>query len=105
MSNQAVSFYETDAALSQYLLFHYGAEEDLMPYSFGPKDALHFPVRCVEECLDLANLPKGAKALELGCAVGRTSFELSRYCQGVTAVDYSSAFIEVAKEIQQKRLL
>lgn len=94
-------FYETDSALSQYLLFHYGEDSDLMPYVFGPRESLHFPVRCVKECLDWENHPAGMKALDLGCAVGRSSFELSRYCQSVVGVDYSSSFIQAAKDIQQ----
>jgi hypothetical protein len=35
-------FYETDAVLRQYLLFHYGEERDLMPFLFGPQHPLHF---------------------------------------------------------------
>ena len=95
------SFYETEVALSQYLLFHYGDDTDLMPYAFGPRSALHFPVRCVTECLDTKTLAQNARALDLGCAVGRTSFELSRFCSSVVAVDQSSTFIAAAQEIQQ----
>lgn len=94
--------YETDKALSQYMLFHYGSDQDQLPFSFGPKNALNFPVRCVTECLDVADLPVHATALELGCAVGRSSFELSRYCEHVLSIDYSQNFITAAKHIQQK---
>lgn len=97
---QTQSFYETDLALGQYLLFHYGHEADVMPYPFGPKEAMHFPVRCVTECLPKP-LPEGARALELGCAVGRSCFELSRYCEKVVGVDSSAAFISAAQQIQQ----
>lgn len=93
--------YETDAFLEQYLLFHYGSEEDLLPYPFGPRDALHFPLRCVRECLDVASIPKGGKALEIGCAVGRSSFELARHFGRVLAIDSSHGFIKAAKEIQE----
>ena len=68
---------------------------------FGPLNSLHFPVRCVTECLETKTLPQNARALDLGCAVGRSSFELSKYCSSVVAVDYSSAFIDAAQEIQQ----
>jgi putative 4-mercaptohistidine N1-methyltranferase len=95
------AFYETEAALSQYLFFHYGDEGDLMPYLFEPRNSLHFPVRCVTECLETKTLPHNARALDLGCAVGRTSFELTRHCANVVAIDYSSAFIAAAEEIQQ----
>jgi putative 4-mercaptohistidine N1-methyltranferase len=99
---QTSSRYETDALLSQYLLFHYGNDHDLMPYSFGPQNSIHFPVRCVTECLDIKNLPQNARALDLGCAVGRSSFELSRYCQQVVGIDNSKTFIAAAKQIQQE---
>lgn len=94
------SFYETEALLHRYLLFHYGSDQDLMPFSFGPKDGLHFPVRCVKESLDPLSIPKNSKGLEIGCAVGRSSFELSRYCSEVLAVDKSKMFVDAAKKIQ-----
>lgn len=40
--------YESDELLSEYLLMHYGTDEQLMPWGFGPKDAVGFPVRTVE---------------------------------------------------------
>ena len=58
----ATNFYETDRALAEYLLFHYGAQKDILPYDFGPADALNFPVRCVTECLDVSRLPPRARA-------------------------------------------
>ena len=88
--------YETDKLLSEYLLFHYGASEDILPYPFGPVGALHFPVRCVTECLDVTRLPADARALDLGCAVGRSSFELARWCPHVLGIDRSRRFIAAA---------
>ncbi len=92
--------YETEKKAREYLLFHYGADENLLPYSFGPQNSLHFPVRCVTECLDLNTLSPNSKALDLGCAVGRSSFELSRYCKNVVAIDKSKLFISLAKRLQ-----
>lgn len=94
--------YETENALSEYLLFHYGTDQDQLPFSFGPNNSINFPVRCVTECLDVDLLPKSAAALDLGCAVGRSSFELARYCERVLAIDNSHAFISTAKSLQQK---
>ena len=93
-------FYEPDAALSQYLLFHYGKPEEVLPFDEGPRDALNYPIRCVTECLDLATLPAAARALDLGCAVGRSSFELARFCESVIGIDYSAAFIRAASQLQ-----
>ena len=64
------------------------------------KTSLHFPVKCIQQCLDVKSLPKHARALDLGCAVGRSSFELSRYCDDVTGIDNSKTFINAAKQIQ-----
>ena len=76
----SADFYETDRALAEYLLFHYGTAEQILPYGFGPGAALDFPVRCVAECLAARPLPPRSRALDLGCAVGRASFELARHC-------------------------
>ncbi len=95
------TFYEDDLAVSQYLLFHYGSPEEVLPYPHGPRNALDFPVRCVSECLPDARRNGAARALDLGCAVGRSAFELTRFYAEVVAVDFSRKFIEAAKAIQQ----
>lgn len=97
----APDFYETERALSEYLLFHYGTPAQTMPWSFGPATALAYPARCVSECLDTARLPARARALDLGCAVGRAAFELARHCSEVIGIDYSHRFIEAARRLQQ----
>lgn len=97
----APDFYETERALSEYLLFHYGSPAQTMPWSFGPVAALSYPARCVSECLDTARLPAQARAVDLGCAVGRATFELARHCSEVVGIDYSHRFIEVARHLQQ----
>jgi hypothetical protein len=51
----------------------------VLPYSFAPKDALEFLPRTVERCAKLAPADKHARALDIGCAVGRATFELSKY--------------------------
>ncbi len=91
--------YETDELLSQYLLFHYGSEAQQLPWAYGPAHALNFPVRCVEEGLDHFRLPGKRRALDIGCAVGRASFELSRHFEEVIGIDYSAAFIDAARKI------
>ncbi len=97
----ADSFYESDRAVAEYLLFHYGSVDDLLPYAFGPRDALDYPARCVRECLAPAGLPASPRALDLGCAVGRSSFELARHCREVIGIDYSRRFIECAQQLQR----
>jgi putative 4-mercaptohistidine N1-methyltranferase len=94
-----LNIYESDKILSEYLLFHYGTEEEVLAYPFGPREALNFPVRCADWVL--RNKPSSAlRALDLGCAVGRSSFELSRGFQEVVGIDFSASFIRAAQSLQ-----
>jgi putative 4-mercaptohistidine N1-methyltranferase len=91
--------YESDELLQQYLVFHYASAEEQFPYPFGGSDALDFPKRCALEGVDLDNLPSEARALDLGCSVGRSSFELARHYKEVIGIDYSNAFIDAANRL------
>ena len=97
--------YESERLLAEYLLFHYGKAEEILPWTFGPAGALDFAVRVVSQCLDLTALPPKGRALDLGCAVGRSSFELARYFQEVVGIDYSASFVRAATHLQQHRVL
>lgn len=92
-------FYESDRAVSEYLFFHYGDPGRLLPWDFGPGNGLNYPVRCVSQLLDRSSLPPGACALDLGCAVGRSTFELARHCEAVLGIDYSKRFVEEAEKL------
>ena len=94
--------YEDPQILNEYLLLHYGAPQEQMPYAFGPRDAVEFPVRCARWLLDAAReygVPT-KKALDVGCAVGRASFELARVYDRVLGVDLSRAFIDAADALR-----
>ena len=97
--------YESDRLLGEYLLFHYGRPEEVLPYSFGPVGGLDFAVRAVTECIAPARLPESARALDLGCAVGRSSFELARVCGEVVGIDYSRRFIAAANDLRTQGAL
>jgi len=92
--------YESDELLQQYLVFHYANKEEQFPYGFGGADALDFPKRCALDGPDFECLPAGARALDLGCAVGRSGFELARHCGEVIGIDYSQAFIDAANRMK-----
>ena len=96
-----MNIYETDKLLAEYLLFHYGTPGEVLPWAGGPREALGYPVRCVGECVDVARLPEMARALDLGCAVGRSAFELARHCGEVIGVDFSRRFIEAAEALRR----
>jgi putative 4-mercaptohistidine N1-methyltranferase len=95
-----MNIYETRRLVDEYLLFHYGRPEEILPWDFGPREALGFPVRTVTELIDETRLPQMAQALDLGCAVGRSSFELARTCVAVTGIDFSAAFIRAAEDLR-----
>jgi putative 4-mercaptohistidine N1-methyltranferase len=96
-----MNIYETDKLLAEYLLFHYGTAEEIAVPMPGAADALDYAVRCVSECVDAAALPQDARALDLGCAVGRSTFELARHCTEVVGIDYSQRFIEAADALRR----
>ena len=93
--------YESQRYLNEYLLFHYGEPADVIPWDFGPREAAGFAARCVSDCIELSAVGPAARALDLGCAVGRSAFELARYCTEVIGIDASSAFIRAALEVRR----
>ena len=94
------SIYETEKLLAEYLLFHYGAADEILPpertWPEGMRAALDFPCRTV------AHFDQGrvARGLDLGCAVGRSSFEMARDCDEVLGIDFSHAFIQAAETLR-----
>ena len=92
--------YEDPAMVAAYALFHYGDAAITLGALPGPAEAVDFPRRSVHELLDLGRLPSSARALDLGCAVGGSAFELSRVCPSVVGIDYSAAFIHAAEQIR-----
>lgn len=101
MNLSVVNPYESDRLLSEYLCFHYGSKEELLPWAFGPHEALGFPVRCVAAALENVGLSSRHRALDVGCAVGGACFELSRSFEQVVGIDYSQRFIDAAEQIRK----
>jgi putative 4-mercaptohistidine N1-methyltranferase len=89
--------YETDALLREYLLFHYGDEASTFGKIPGPPGALGFAQRCVSRLL--APVPDGAVALDVGCAVGGSAFELAKTCRAVLGLDFSQGFVDAARRL------
>jgi len=102
MKTKEIPFYESDDALEQYLFFHYGTASEYLPFPGAPRDALNYPARAVTNLLDRKRLPENARALDLGCAVGRTSFTLSRWCENVVGIDLSASFIRAANRMKRR---
>ena len=94
-----MNIYESNKLLAEYLLFHYGRANEILPYDFGPREALEYPARCVSECVT-----SSGRALDLGCAVGRSTFELARTCSEVIGIDFSQRFIDAANALKSGEL-
>lgn len=88
-----VNVYETDELISQYLEFHYGAEY------FG---VANFCVNGVQQALSEIQLTHTAKALDIGCSVGRASFELAKVFDHVDGIDFSARFIQQAYALTEQ---
>lgn len=78
------SHYETDKLLSEYAEFHYGDSYFDVP---------NFPKALVDLAIDALGDTPRRKALDLGCASGRATFELARHFDLVTGIDFSARFI------------
>ena len=92
----AQAMYETDTAVSQYCEAHYGR-------IFFNVD--HFAAECTAICLEhMQGRPKN-RALDLGCSVGRATFELAREFRLVHGLDFSARFIRIAYQMQEKGVL
>jgi putative 4-mercaptohistidine N1-methyltranferase len=101
----AISFYDSDAGLEQYLLFHYGTPEQICPLLAEARSACGFPVRCVTEPLAKMDLKNRGRALDLGCAVGRSSLELGCLFDEVIGIDFSERFVAAARRMQTERTM
>ncbi|PID80675.1 SAM-dependent methyltransferase [bacterium DOLZORAL124_64_63] len=85
--------YETDDLVGQYCEFHYGDDYYGVP---------NFPKAVAELAIAAMAGRKKGRALDLGCATGRSTFELARSFNFVTGIDFSARFIKVSHEMQQR---
>ena len=92
--------YETEKIVAEYLFFHYADEDEVSGGLPIPREALNFPARVVGELVDPARPAR--TALDLGCAVGRSSFELARIAHSVLGIDFSAAFIRAAETLKRE---
>ncbi len=97
------AFYESDEAIAQYLLFHYGTPEQVCPLLSDARGACGFAERSVSEPLRYIELRRRGRALDLGCAVGRATMELGRHFEEVLGIDFSARFVAEAQRIQRDR--
>lgn len=85
-------YYETDELISQYCEFHFGDEY---------LDVKNFPLKIVDIVNKYAINKKSV--LDIGCSVGRVSFELTKYFDKVVGVDYSQGFVDTANHLKENK--
>ena len=90
------SHYESDKMLSEYAEFHYGDSYFNVP---------NFQQTLVNLAVKAMAGKPMHKALDLGCAVGRGSFELARHFDAVTGIDFSARLINLGVQMQQRGVI
>ncbi len=86
----AVSNYENDKMLSEYAEFHYGDSY---------YNVANFPKALAEIAIKAMGDKPANKALDIGCAVGRASFELAKHFDYVTGIDFSTRLINLGVQL------
>jgi len=85
-----LDIYESDELVSQYCEFQYGEE------FFGVKN---FAIECAKIASRFSN--NFTKALDLGCATGRTTYELAKSFDKVEGIDFSVRFVGVGSKLKE----
>lgn len=101
------NIYESSELVDQYLGFHFARESgksenipSILSHANQPDHAQRFPQRVAELLVKLQPVKTNGRALDVGCAVGGTSFELATHFDQVVGFDFSAAFVNAAKEMQ-----
>jgi len=81
--------YESDELVSQYCEFQYGETH------FGVEN---FAIECAKIASKFAK--NKTKALDLGCATGRATYELAKSFQSVEGIDFSVRFVQVGAKLK-----
>lgn len=90
------TLYETDKLLSEYAEFHYGDEW---------LGVTNYPKAIADLAVEAMGKRPCDSALDLGCASGRSAFELARHFNHVTGVDFSARFVSQGSHmVEQGRL-
>lgn len=101
---QGSANYESQEMINRYLLMHWGTDEQIWGQSptasLGRPPVVHLPMKCAELVEKYA---RGFdRALDLGCAVGRSSFEMARHFKQVIGIDFSREFVDCAQRMKDQ---
>ncbi len=84
--------YESDESVSMYAHMSWGEDE------YGVQN---FKQACTQIALSHMSEKTPRKALDIGCALGRGSFELARGFDKVIGVDYTARFIQQCQQMKE----
>ena len=104
-----VNPYESDDSVNQYCNFHFGER-----LNFFGNQVPNFPTICAMICekviqdSEFWNIKKQnpnykLRAMDLGCAVGKTTFDFTRFFDQAVGLDYSVRFIQVASILMENK--
>lgn len=88
--------YTTDGVISQYC--HFGWGENRLGVE-------NYPAKCARMALEYMGSRPRKRAFDVGCAIGRSSFELAREFDEVIGVDFSARFIQEAQRFKESGVL
>jgi putative 4-mercaptohistidine N1-methyltranferase len=94
--NLVTNPYTTDSIISQYC--HFGWNDNALGIA-------NYPATCARIALEYMKDKPKRKAFDIGCAIGRSTFELARGFDEVIGVDFSTRFIQEAERLKQNAVL
>jgi 5-histidylcysteine sulfoxide synthase/putative 4-mercaptohistidine N1-methyltranferase len=100
--DQSMNLYETDKLVLREIDSQYGSATEGVAQLPLPASGQTFAQQCVTQVTELASkLEKPtSRVLDLGCSVGRSTFELARTFDECVGVDNSARFIKAAVRLQ-----
>jgi len=92
----STNIYNTDSIISQYC--HFGWNENNLGVA-------NYPAACARIALGYMRDKPRRRAFDIGCAIGRSTFELARGFDEVIGVDFSARFIQEAQSLNDNGVL
>jgi putative 4-mercaptohistidine N1-methyltranferase len=107
LQSSAAVTYETSEMLNKYLLMHWGSDAEIFENVPVAQNSMTNIVNLPKTCAELVvtHASRFERALDLGCAVGGSSFALARHFKAVVGIDYSHEFINSAAALQKHGVL
>lgn len=86
----STDYYENNTTLAQYLEFHFGESWH---------GEANFPKELADAAVNAMDGRPANRALDIGCACGRTALELARHFDHVDGMDFSHTFVNKCRDV------